>query len=171
MSEEDYHRGRRGGDAKVSISDWERWKDWKAGHDEWEEEQDNEDVERALEAGDQDLINRQMLRRELERQRQEGYIKEEEQRYRERENNKKQEAAGHKEITTSIVVASLFAVIGFFKGCSSYIAAFNRDAYYKWNHVGEGFSSMLYPFIGIGVGFAVGWILVKIVFLLIRNSK
>ena len=171
MSEDDYQRGLRGGPCNVSRNDWDRYSDWKAGHDEWEKRQDNEDVKRALETGDQDLINRQMLRRELERQRQEGYIKEEEQRYRERENSNRKQAAGNKEITASIVVASLFAVIGFFKGCSSYIAAFNRDAYYKWNHVGEGFSSMLYPFIGIGVGFAVGWVLVKIVFLLIRNSK
>lgn len=43
MSEEDYQRGLRGGPERVSISDWERWKDWKAGHDEYERRQEEED--------------------------------------------------------------------------------------------------------------------------------
>ena len=43
MSEEDYQRGLRGGDAPVSMSEWDRWKDWKAGHDEYERAQEEED--------------------------------------------------------------------------------------------------------------------------------
>lgn len=43
MSEEDYQRGLRGGPEGVSISDWERWQDWKAGHDEYERRQEAED--------------------------------------------------------------------------------------------------------------------------------
>ena len=69
MSEHDYQRGRRGGPADVSISDWERWKDWKAGHDEWEREQEDGDFERLLLIGDKNLINAEMRRREEERER------------------------------------------------------------------------------------------------------
>jgi len=36
MSEEDYQRGLRGGDCPVSISEWERYSDWKAGYDEYD---------------------------------------------------------------------------------------------------------------------------------------
>jgi hypothetical protein len=63
MSELDYQRGRRGGPADVSISDWERWKDWKAGHDEWEREQEDGDFERVLRTGDKNLIDAEMRRR------------------------------------------------------------------------------------------------------------
>ena len=63
MSEQDYQRGRRGGPADVSISDWERWKDWKAGHDEWEREQEDGDFERVLRTGDKNLIDAEMRRR------------------------------------------------------------------------------------------------------------
>jgi len=68
LSEHDYRRGRRGGPADVSISDWERWKDWKAGHDEWEREQEDGDFERVLRVGDKNLINAEMRRREEERE-------------------------------------------------------------------------------------------------------
>jgi hypothetical protein len=42
MSESDYQRGLRGGDARVSISDSDRWSDWKAGNREYERLQDEE---------------------------------------------------------------------------------------------------------------------------------
>jgi hypothetical protein len=43
MSESDYQRGLRGGECNVSISDHERWNDWKTGRDEREREQDARD--------------------------------------------------------------------------------------------------------------------------------
>lgn len=50
MSEDDYQRGLRGGPARVSTSDdWDRWQDWKAGHDEYERMQEEEDEARFAE--------------------------------------------------------------------------------------------------------------------------
>lgn len=69
MAEEDYNRGRRGGDARVSISDWERYKDWKTGHEEWEQEQEDKDFENILATGDQEMIDKEMLRRDEKRER------------------------------------------------------------------------------------------------------
>ncbi len=48
MSESDYQRGLRGGDCRVSISNYERWSDWKAGHDAYEREQDARDEARIM---------------------------------------------------------------------------------------------------------------------------
>jgi uncharacterized oligopeptide transporter (OPT) family protein len=48
MSESDYQRGLRGGECRVSISDYERWSDWKAGHDAYEREQDAADEARIM---------------------------------------------------------------------------------------------------------------------------
>ena len=42
MSEHDYQRGLRGGDCNVSTNDWERWRDWKAGHDAYHRQKDAE---------------------------------------------------------------------------------------------------------------------------------
>lgn len=42
MSESDYQRGLRGGSCPVSISDWERWSDWKEGNREYERLLDEE---------------------------------------------------------------------------------------------------------------------------------
>lgn len=42
MSEADYQRGLRGGDCPVSISEFERWRDWKAGRDAYESAQEEE---------------------------------------------------------------------------------------------------------------------------------
>lgn len=63
MAEEDYNRGRRGGDAKVSIDDWDRYRDWKTGHDEWEKEQDDRFYQSILELGDKELIEKEFQRR------------------------------------------------------------------------------------------------------------
>jgi len=56
MSEEDYQRGLRGGDCPVSISDWERWSDWKAGNRVYEREQELDSLAhvRAAPAGSAD---------------------------------------------------------------------------------------------------------------------
>lgn len=48
MSEADYQRGLRGGDCPVSISEYGRWKDWKAGHDEYERRMEEEDDARYI---------------------------------------------------------------------------------------------------------------------------
>ena len=69
MAEEDYNRGRRGGATKVSIHDWERYQDWKTGHDEWEQEQEDKDFENILAIGDQEMIKEAMRERQEERDR------------------------------------------------------------------------------------------------------
>lgn len=47
MYESDYERGLRGGLCNVNSStDWERYRDWKAGHDEYERRMEAEDEER-----------------------------------------------------------------------------------------------------------------------------
>ena len=48
MSESDYQRGLRGGESRVSISDWDRYSDWKAGRDSRERQEDAEDEERLM---------------------------------------------------------------------------------------------------------------------------
>src|SRR6185369_13212853 len=93
MSEHDYQRGRRGGPANVSISDWERWKDWKAGHDEWEREQEDGDFERVLRTGDQNLINAEMRRRYEEGERKLAALDRQHKEHLEREQKRKQDAS------------------------------------------------------------------------------
>ena len=92
MSEHDYQRGRRGGTANVSISDWKRWKDWKAGHDEWEREQDDGDFERVLATGDKNLIAAEQQRRWEEGERKLAALDLRDKLYRESEQKQKQNA-------------------------------------------------------------------------------
>jgi Flp pilus assembly protein TadB len=71
MSESDYQRGLRGGPADVSISDYQRWRDWKAGHDAYERALDDADEERylAILSPEERIarINARMKERESER--------------------------------------------------------------------------------------------------------
>ena len=93
MSEHDYQRGRRGGPANISVSDWERWKDWKSGHDEWEREQEDGDFERVLHTGDQNLINAEMRRRYEEGERKLAALDRQHKAHLEREQKRKQNAS------------------------------------------------------------------------------
>jgi hypothetical protein len=57
MSEEDYQRGLRGGGCPVSISDWERYSDWKAGSDE-HDRRIQQEVNNVLREGEDDRAAR-----------------------------------------------------------------------------------------------------------------
>src|ERR1043165_9438678 len=54
MSEEDYQRGLRGGPARVTTGDWERWSDWKAGNRAYERAQELSLLQLQLENGTYD---------------------------------------------------------------------------------------------------------------------
>lgn len=93
MSEYDYQRGRRGGACNVSISDWERYKDWMAGYDEWEREQGDADFERILATGNDELIKSEQRRRWEEGERKLAALDRRAELYRESERKRKQDTS------------------------------------------------------------------------------
>jgi len=72
------------------------------------------------------------------------------------------------EASISTFATYLFAIIGFLKGCGDYIHAVDQPGY-----IGDKMSFMdfLNPFIYPALGALFAWILVKVIFALIRFSK
>lgn len=67
------------------------------------------------------------------------------------------------------IAPNVLAFIGFIQGCSKYIHWADNDRFLK--DLGHSFFSFFYFLIGAGLGWLIGWLLVKGVFAIIRSSK